>query len=153
MTFNDVFLARTSSLPVQVARYTVVGGLAFCLDFAILYVFTEFFGIYYLISAAVAFLFGVTLNYLLSVAWVFDQRRLNNRSQEYIFFACVGILGLLLNNLLIWGLTEFGGLHYMTSKAISGVSVYLFNFATRKALLFSNSFYSIGFRGDRNGPP
>jgi putative flippase GtrA len=47
-------------------------------DFGSLYVLTEYAGVYYLVSAAAAFLLGLSTNYALSVAWVFGTRAVSS---------------------------------------------------------------------------
>ena len=49
---------KTSSIYVQLVRYTFVGGFAFVVDFSALFLLTNFFAVHYLISAAIAFVFG-----------------------------------------------------------------------------------------------
>ncbi|MDP3066192.1 MAG: GtrA family protein, partial [Methanobacteriaceae archaeon] len=68
----------TDNTSIQLFRYVFVGGVAFLVDFGSLYLLTEFFGIYYLTSAAIAFLLGLITNYILSISWVFNKRTLNN---------------------------------------------------------------------------
>lgn len=121
----------------QLLSYIGVGGLAFVVDFATLYGLTEFVGLYYLISATLAFLAGLAANYLLCVLWVFDFRRMENRVHEFLVFGAIGIAGLLLNNLLIYALTELGGLHYLMSKLFAAAVILLFNFALRRWMLFT----------------
>jgi putative flippase GtrA len=69
-----VLVVSTNSIVIQLVRYTIVGGLAFIVDFASLFALTEFFSVHYLISAAIAFLLGITTNYVLSLTWVFTKR-------------------------------------------------------------------------------
>jgi len=125
--------ARTS---VQLSRYIIVGGFAFLVDFASLYAITEFLHQPYLVSAAIAFMLGFSVNYLISIVWVFDRRTLKNRWAEATVYLAVGIVGLGLNELLIWFLTETAGYHYLVSKVGSTVIVFLWNFCARKTLLF-----------------
>ncbi len=68
----------TERTSIQLFRYTFVGGVAFIVDFSSLFVLTDFFGIYYLISAALAFILGLATNYVLSIIWVFSRRTLIN---------------------------------------------------------------------------
>ncbi len=121
---------------VQLFRYTFVGGTAFLVDIGILFALTSVFHVYYLISAAVAFVVGVTVNYVLSIAWVFSSRSTTRRFVEFTVFASVGVVGLGLNETIMWFFTGALGLFYLYSKIISAAVVYLFNFAARKALLF-----------------
>ncbi len=127
---------KTNNIWIQLFRYTFVGGIAFIFDFSCLFVLTEYFNVYYLISAAIAFLIGITINYCLSIAWVFEKHAIKSRLLEGIIFACVGIIGLVLNELFIWFFAEKIRLHYLQAKLISTVFVYLWNFFIRKFTLF-----------------
>ncbi len=135
--FRSLLVVQTDNIFVQLFRYTFVGGIAFIVDFTSLFVLTGFLGIHYLISAMVAFLLGLTTNYLLSITWVFNKRTLNNRLHEIIIFAVIGAVGLGLNEFFIWFFTEKMSVHYLGSKVISTVFVYLWNFLARRFVLFS----------------
>ncbi len=130
---------ETSNTLIQLFRYTLVGGLAFAVDFGSLFVCTEFFGIHYLLSAAIAFLLGLTANYLLSIIWVFNQRAVKNKLLEFYIFALLGIVGLGINELLIYVCTEFASMHYLFSKLVATGAAFLWNFASRKTILFQRS--------------
>lgn len=129
-------VARSDRLVVQLARYVVVGGLAFVVDFGALIGLTELGGINYLASAAIAFLLGLVTNYLLSIGWVFNRRAVDNPGAEFALFAGIGIVGLGLNEGIIWGLTEGLAVWYPLSKIASTAVVFGWNFGVRKALLF-----------------
>lgn len=127
----------SSLLTRQFIRYLYVGGLSFLVDFACLYYLTEHIGMHYLISATLAFSLGLTTSYLLCLAWVFDFRRMPNRWHEFMVFSAIGLFGLVLNNLLLWLLTEYAGLYYLVSKIIATAAILFFNFSLRRWLLFS----------------
>lgn len=131
-----LFRIPTDSTLIQFVRYLFVGGAAFVVDFGSLYVLTEYVGIYYLTSAAIAFLLGLLANYLLSIFWVFSRRTLERRWLEFGIFALIGVVGLGLNELFIWFFTEHFQLYYMISKLIATALVLLWNFTARKFLLF-----------------
>jgi putative flippase GtrA len=131
------FSPKKSNLSAQFFRYFIVGGVAFVVDFALLYLLTEFARLYYLFSASVAFMAGIAVNYVLSVSWVFDHRCIDNRMHEFALFAAIGVLGLTFNAALIWLFTEQVGFHYLISKMVAAALIFLFNFGVRKALLFS----------------
>ena len=135
--FSVLFRSRTNNTAVQLLRYTVVGGCAFAFDFSCLFFLTSSCHLHYLVSAAIAFLVGLVVNYILSVGWVFSHRRMNSRLSEFVVFALIGLGGLLLNEVLIWFFTEVLLLFYLVSKVISTVLVYLYNFLVRRFVLFS----------------
>ena len=124
---------RTSG---QFVRYGFVGGLAFSIDLVALFALTEFLGIHYLVSAVVAYLLGLVVNYLLSIRWVFSSRNVKDPRMEFVVFTLLGIVGLLLNELFIWGFAELLLLHYMVSRVLSAFITFPTKFVLRKLLLF-----------------
>jgi putative flippase GtrA len=133
---DKLFQAKTDNLFIQLFRYTFVGGLAFVVDFGLLYILTSFLGVYYQISAALSFIAGLLVNYFISILWVFNVKNENrNRIAEFTAFALVGVVGLALNALVIYIFTEWIGLFYMLSKIISTVIVFLWNFLGRRYLI------------------
>ena len=134
---QSVFKGKTNNTLLQLFRYTFVGGFAFLIDFATLYILTEYFNIYYLLSAGIAFIFGLIINYTLSVKWVFNSRAMENRLWEFLLFTIIGLVGLGLNELFLWILTDILLIYYLISKIITTFIVYFWNFFARKILLFS----------------
>ena len=133
---KKLLIAAPDNSFIEFFRYTIVGGLSFLVDFGFLYVFTEFLGIYYLVSAAMSFSLGLAVNYGLSRTWVFGKRNLANAWIEFGLFAAIGVVGLGLNELFIWYFTSKIHFYYLLSKIVSTVLVYLWNFFARKYLLF-----------------
>ena len=125
-----------NKISIQLLKYALVGGVAFLLDFSMLFVLTEYAHFHYILSATVAFLAGLLCNYFLSVYWVFHERALSNRLAEFLVFSLIGVIGLLLNDGLIWTLTEVGGMHYLASKLLAAVVVFFWNFFARRQSLF-----------------
>jgi len=121
----------------QLLRYGFVGGVAFVADYGLLWVLTEEAGLQYLVSAAVAFVAGLTVNYLLSNLIVFRSHRLESRIAEFVVFAVIGVIGLGLNEAIMYCCSEMIGIHYMLSKLVSTVTVFFWNFFARKIALFS----------------
>jgi putative flippase GtrA len=113
-----------------------VGGFAFLIDFGSLYSLTEFAGYHYLTSAAIAFLLGLLTNYSLCRLWVFDRRTMESASLEFLIFGVIGIVGLGLNELIMWFAGEVIHLHYLVGKVISAGIVLIWNFGARKLILF-----------------
>jgi len=132
-----LILGETDSTIIQLFRYVFVGGLAFVVDFGSLIGLTELAGIPYLGSAAIAFLLGLLTNYLLSIAWVFSRRSVGSAWTEFVVFAIIGVVGLGMNELILWGLTGGLGLWYPLSKLVSTAVVFGWNFGARKLALFS----------------
>ena len=133
---KEILFKKTDNTVIQFFRYGFAGGVAFAVDFSLLYILTDFFHIYYLISAALSFIPGIAVNYVLSVHWVFNKRVLKNRSFEFLCFTLIGMGGLALNELFMWFFTDVAGFYYLISKIISTALGYLWNFFSKKYFLF-----------------
>jgi putative flippase GtrA len=125
-------------LAIQLARYLVVGGVAFLADFAALAILTELLHVHYLLSAAIAFGLGMAVNYALSVRYVFKVRTVTNVRVEFLLFTVIGLVGLAMNELVLWIVTHSLHLYYLHSKLIATALVLGWNFSARKILLFSS---------------
>ncbi|MGD0581181.1 MAG: GtrA family protein [Bryobacteraceae bacterium] len=101
-----------------------------------LYLLTEFARLYYLTSAAVAFILGLVTNYILSRVWVFNRLTMHSVTMEILVFTVIGVLGLGLNEVIIWFVSEKIHFHYMIAKAISAAIVLVWNFGARKCIPF-----------------
>jgi len=124
---------------VQFLRYLVVGGVAFAADFGTLTLLHGVFHIHYLVANAGGFIAGLLVNYFLSIRWVFDQRRLRNPWMEFLAFAGIGLLGLLINEASMYLLVDKVELQYQIAKVgATGISL-VWNFGARKVMLFQRS--------------
>ena len=135
-SFKSLLWGKTNNVFLQLFRYTFVGGFAFVIDFGLLYVLTDYVGLHYLLSACLAFLAGLIVNYIISNIWVFSTTSIKNKKIEFLIFAIIGIIGLGLTELLMWLFTSGLSIHYMGSKVITTAIVYFWNFFARKYIIF-----------------
>lgn len=134
---RSFIFSKSHKTSIQLFKYGFVGGIAFCVDFGSLFFLTEVIKIHYLISAAIAFILGLLTNYTLSILWVFPKRAIADKRIEFLLFLIIGLVGLGLNEVIIWFFTEFIHFYYLISKLFSTVVVFFWNFFARKKLLFS----------------
>lgn len=134
---KEVFIYKTKNSGIHLIRAIGSSGIAFLVDFLILILLVEIYLINYIAGAIAGFIAGTTLLYFISISWIFISRRLDNRLIEYSLFLLVGIIGGILNILLLWILTEKAGIYYMISRVMAAGMVFFFNFLSRKLILFS----------------
>ena len=134
---GSLLFAKSDKTSIQLLRYTFVGGIAYAVDFGSLFFLTDIIKIHYLISAAIAFILGLITNYVLSIFWVFSRRTLTSKQMEFLIFTVIGLVGLGLNEGIIWSFTDLVHFHYLVSKVISAIVVFSWNFFARKKILFS----------------
>ena len=68
--FRTLFLRPTENTIIQLIRYGITGGTSFLVDYLLLYSL-ERAGAHYLIAAALAFLMGISCNFLLTKHFAF----------------------------------------------------------------------------------
>lgn len=128
-------MSKKSRLFAQIIKFGVVGGTAFLIDAGVLFVLTEFFGIHYLISGAVSFTVSVIYNYILSIKWVFDAKKDVSKTMELAVFIGLSVIGLGINQLMLWFLVDLFHIYYMLSKVVATAVVMVYNFITRKLFI------------------
>lgn len=115
----------------QILKFGLVGGMAFVIDYVLLYVCTEFLHIHYLISSIISFTVSVIFNYILSIKWVFDVKKKQD-VKDFVIFIILSVIGLGINSLIMYVMVEKFGVYYMLSKIVSTAVVMVYNFITRK---------------------
>ncbi len=123
-----------NKLVKQILRFGVVGGLAFIIDYIVLYVLTDIFHIYYLISSCISFTVSVIFNYILSIKWVFDVNKKQDM-HEFIVFIILSVIGLIINSIIMYIMVDIISIHYMISKLLATLIVMVYNFITRKIFI------------------
>ena len=127
--------ARIKTLVKQILKFGVVGGIAFVIDYSILVFLTEVFSINYLISSAIAFTCSVVFNYILSIKWVFFANHDHKKSTELIVFVVLSVIGLGINELIMYVTVDLLIINYMLAKIGATAIVMVYNFITRKLFL------------------
>lgn len=128
-------MKKKTSLIQQILRFGVVGGGAFAIDYGIMIFLTEVFGVNYLISSAISFTVSVIFNYILSIKWVFNTTDDRSQTQDFVVFIVLSVIGLGINQLIMWLAVDLLGIFYMLSKIGATAVVMVYNFVTRKIFL------------------
>ena len=119
---------------LQLIKFAIVGVIAAFVDVGVLVFLKELFGVDVLIASAVSFSVSVTVNYILSMAFVFKSKK-QSKVKEFIIFVLLSIGGLGLNQLILWIGVTFTSIYYLVVKFLAMVIVPIYNFITRKIFL------------------
>ncbi|SFA68910.1 Putative flippase GtrA (transmembrane translocase of bactoprenol-linked glucose) [Acetitomaculum ruminis DSM 5522] len=118
----------------QILKFGAVGFLCFFIDYGIMVLLKEVFGVNYLVAATISFVVSVIFNYVLSITFVFVADKNANKFKEMVIFVIFSAIGLLLNDAIMWGLDKVG-VFYMLSKIVATGIVMVYNFITRKLFI------------------
>lgn len=129
-----VIPSNPKALAAQFIHYSLVGGIAFVVDFALLSL-VIFLGGHYLLATLVGFLAGLAVSYLLCVLWVWRGTQAKTR-RDMMLFSVIGVGGLLLTAALMWLCVDRFSLHPQVAKVLVAAMVLLWNFGLRRAFVF-----------------
>ncbi len=119
---------------LQLIKFAIVGVIAAFVDVGVLVFLKELFDVDVLIASAISFSVSVTVNYILSMAFVFKSKK-QSKLKEFIIFVLLSIGGLGLNQLILWIGVTFTSIYYLVVKFLAMVIVPIYNFITRKIFL------------------
>ena len=116
---------------LQLIRFGIVGVIAAIADVGTLVLLKELLHIEVLLASMISFCVSVTVNYILSMAFVFKSKT-ENKLKEFIVFVLLSVGGLCLNQLILWAGVNYTSIHYLVIKILAMVIVPIYNFITRK---------------------
>ncbi len=126
----------TWALASQALGYLAASACALACDMTILWLLVSRCAWDTLVAASVSFLAGTLVAYALSVALVFNERRLRNRSMEFAGFAALGAAGRAVNAFVMFVAMKYLGLFYLGAKCLAAGCTVVCNFVSRRQLLF-----------------
>ena len=128
-------LRDDARLPVQAIRYGAAAFGGFAADHCTLLPLKEDAGLLYLIAVPLAFLVGIAVNYFIGVWFVF-RRGAMPLKKELALFLAISLLALAVTEGSMYLFTDLIRVDYRISRVLSGVLTYLFNFFSRRTLLY-----------------
>jgi putative flippase GtrA len=115
--------------------YVICAGVATLVDMGLLYVLTEYLELWYLYSAALSYLAGMVTNFTLNKTYNFRNRS-RRIAPQFGLFAGVALVGLVLNQVILYLLVSLVGIWYMYGKVITVCIVLLWSFSGHKRFTF-----------------
>lgn len=128
-------MRKYGKLLVQLIKFGIVGVISTLLDYGLMVFFTEVCGIFYLLSSTLSYAISLVFNYAASMKYVFRGREDRNKIKEFLIFTVLCLLGMGINQLILWLIVEQAGIDYRISKILATLVVMVWNFVTRKLFL------------------
>lgn len=122
---------------LQYAKFAVVGITSLMVDYGVLVFLTEntAFGLDYFQAGAFSYTISIFVNYILSMKYVFQGREDMSRMKEASIFFVLSLIGLFLNQMVMWFAVECLGIYYALAKLLSTLMVTNYNYISRKKFL------------------
>lgn len=118
-------------------KFGIVGFNGFVLDFCITYLFKEKLKVDKFLANSLGFSIAVINNYLLNRYWTFGSDS-PNYINEFSLFLVISLLGLGINNVILYFFSEKRKLGFYISKLIAIGVVMIWNFLMNYSITFSS---------------
>ena len=128
-------MEKLKELVLQFCKFGMVGTFCFCIDYGLMIFLTESHMMTYYASSAVSFIASVVVNYDLSMRFVFVSKEGMSKIQEIMIFITLSMVGLLLNQMIMFLAVELLGMFYAVAKVFATLMVTAYNFISRKKFL------------------
>lgn len=143
--FRKFFSGDTENTFIQFFRYLFVGGLATVVDWGLSYLLFRFVfhehHAYAVIANSASFVAGLVVNYVISTFWIFKNSNVKSRLTEFLVFAAIGLVGLLMTigitEFFEWWLSDKTSAFQILAKIVATGASFFWNFFARKIILYT----------------
>ena len=128
---------KFSIFMAQTIKYFLVGGIGVGVNLGLLYVLTDFLGIWYILSQGIAIAVSITNNFFLHRYWTFKNEIVEPKTLErYIKFFIVSVVGMCIQLGLTFVLVENFGIYYLYAAVLSIIAASAFNYLLNRKWTF-----------------
>jgi len=120
----------------KIVRYLISGGTAAFTNIAFLYIFTDIFGIWYIISGGMSFVIAFVISFILQKFWTFQDTSKDGLHRQVAVYFVTAIINLILNTGMLYIQVEYLGVHYLISQIIAGMIIALESYFVYQILIF-----------------
>lgn len=118
-------------------RFLVSGATVAAVQLVILYALTEWAGLWYIVSASLAFLVGFVTSFVLQRFWTFADRATSAYGKQLIFYIILNAWNLCLNASGMYALVEHLHLWYMAAQFIMFLVIAIESFVVMQLIIFA----------------
>ncbi|MCD4761942.1 GtrA family protein, partial [bacterium] len=117
-------------------KYFIAGVTAAMTNLVLLFVLTEFFNIWYLASASLAFMVAFSVSFYLQKFWTFRDKSKDKNHKQKASYLMVAIVNLGFNAIGIYALVEWLAIHYLLAQVITGVLIAIYSYVIYRFVIF-----------------
>lgn len=128
------YLANT--FLIKFLKFALVGFSGLFVDFGFTYLCKEILKIHKYVSNSIGFTMAATSNYIINRIWTFQSND-PNIAVEYSEFLIISLVGLGINNLILWFLVTRYKMNFYVSKLFAIGVVTIWNFLANYFITFS----------------
>jgi len=123
----------------EIYKYVIVGASNAGLVILLTILFTSVIGIFYLISATMAYEISIVVSFFMHDKWTFGKiEKTSHRWIRFIKYNAFSLMGLGINSAVLVILTQQFSIYYAISEFIAILVAFTFNYIMNKKISFKN---------------
>lgn len=123
-------------LILKLFKFIVVGFSGMLIDFGVTWLLKEKAKVNKYIANSAGFMLAASSNYIWNRIWTFSSQS-DEITREYLSFIIISVIGLVINNFVIYLLTTKVKMNFYLAKLIAIVVVTLWNFSMNFLITFA----------------
>ncbi len=123
---------------MRMGKFALVGLSGLAVNEALLFLLTEYAGLYYLVSGIAAVETSIITNFTLNERWTFADKHKGSAEKRFAKYNLVSLAGLTINVTLLFCFTGFLGIYYLVSNAFAIVAVFFWNYFVNRVLTWKD---------------
>jgi putative flippase GtrA len=130
-----MFSAAINKTP-RPLRYILSGGSAALVNFSLLALLVEAFGLWYLAAAVIAFTIALLASFTLQKFFTFSNHARSKHilTRQFVVYATIALANIAINTLIVYLLVELLSFHYLLAQVVSSATIALYSFFIYRAL-------------------
>lgn len=140
-TIQNAYASLDERYPThtKIFRFLVSGGISTGVDLGLLYLFTDFFGIWYLVSSVLAFILAFFVSFGLQKFWTFRDHSRDGMQAQMGVYLFISSCNLGLNTFLVYLLVDHFGFHYLVAQIVTSIFIACESFFIYQRFVFRTS--------------
>jgi putative flippase GtrA len=126
----------TTSFIMKFLKFAAVGFSGLLVDYTFTYIFKEWLKVQKYIANSIGFTIAASSNYILNRIWTFESDN-PEIAIEYTSFLIISLIGLGINNLVLWLILRKFKVNFYIAKFFAIVVVTLWNFLANFFITFN----------------
>ena len=107
-----------------------MGGLTY---YILIYILTDFFNLWYILSSIIAFICNVLINFIIHRFWTFEDKN-KKATKQLIFYLILMVNYHVLNIVLLYLMVEYLNLYYLIAQLIITTVLFVPSFIFTKVI-------------------
>ncbi len=119
----------------KITGFFLIGCFSTLIDIGLLYIFTEYFGIWYIYSATISYSCGMVVNFLLNKYLNFQDTS-RNYLRQFFCFIFVSMSSLALTLGVLYLAVEICSINYLLGKILAVIIAFFWNYFGQSRITF-----------------